>query len=145
MDYSMPGFPVLHCLPECTQTHVHWVNDAIQLSHSLSPPSPFAFNLSQHQRFVQRVSSLHHVAKVLELPLQHQSSQWIFRIDEYSLEGLMLGQFYPFPGWMQQPHNCPVPTTLTCATSSHSPPTFIQQSQTDQVSSCSNSGCSLLL
>ena len=37
MDCSMPGFPVLHHLPEFAQTHVHWVGDAIQLSHPLSP------------------------------------------------------------------------------------------------------------
>ena len=48
MDCSMPGFPVLHYLPEFPQTHSHWVGDAIQLSHLLSSPSP-AFNLSQHQ------------------------------------------------------------------------------------------------
>ena len=47
MDCSTPGFPVHHQLPELTQTHVHWVSDAIQPSHS--PLSPFAFNLSQHQ------------------------------------------------------------------------------------------------
>ena len=35
--------------PEFTQTHVHWVGDAIQPSHSLLSPSPPAFNLSQHQ------------------------------------------------------------------------------------------------
>ena len=46
--YSMPGLPVLHHLLEFAQIHVHWVNDAIQLSHSLSSPSP-AFNLSQPQ------------------------------------------------------------------------------------------------
>ena len=46
---SMPGFPVLHHLPELSQTHVHWVSDAIQLCHPLSSPSPPAFNLSQHQ------------------------------------------------------------------------------------------------
>ena len=45
----MPVFPVLHCLPEFAQTHVHWVGDAIQPSHPLSSPSPFAFSLSQHQ------------------------------------------------------------------------------------------------
>ena len=39
MDYSMPGFPVHHQLPELTQTHVHWVGDAIQPSHPLSSPS----------------------------------------------------------------------------------------------------------
>ena len=51
MDYSMPGFPVHHQLPELAQTHVHWVSDAIQPSHPLSSPSPPAFNLSQHQGF----------------------------------------------------------------------------------------------
>ena len=48
------------------QTHVCWVDDAIQPSHPLSPPSPPALNLSQHQGLFQRVSSLHQVAKVLE-------------------------------------------------------------------------------
>ena len=37
MDCSMPGFPVLHCLQEFAQTHVHWVDDAIQSSHPLWP------------------------------------------------------------------------------------------------------------
>ena len=46
MDYSTPGLPVHHQLPEFTQTHVHWVGDAIQLSHPLLSPSPPAFNLS---------------------------------------------------------------------------------------------------
>ena len=45
----MPGFPVLHYLLEFTQIHVHRVGDAIQPSHPLLPPSPFALNLSQHQ------------------------------------------------------------------------------------------------
>ena len=40
MNLSMPGLPVHHQLPEFTQTHVHWVGDAIQPSHSLSSPSP---------------------------------------------------------------------------------------------------------
>ena len=48
-DCSMPGLPVHHQLPELTQTHVHWVGDAIQASHPLVSPSPPAFNLSQHQ------------------------------------------------------------------------------------------------
>ena len=46
MDCSTPGFPVLHYLLEFAQTHVHWVSDAIQPSHPLSPLSPPAFNLS---------------------------------------------------------------------------------------------------
>ena len=40
MDCSTPGFPVHHGLQELTQTHVHWVDDIIQLSHPLSFPSP---------------------------------------------------------------------------------------------------------
>ena len=80
-DCSTPGLPVYHQVPEFTQTHVHWVGDAIQPSHPLSSPSPLAFNLSQHQGLFKWVSSSHQVAKVLELQLQHQSFQWIFRTD----------------------------------------------------------------
>ena len=52
MNCSTPGLPVHHQLPETTQTHIHWVSDAIQPSHPLSSPSP-TFNLSQHQGFFQ--------------------------------------------------------------------------------------------
>ena len=55
--------------------------DAIQPSHPLSPPSFPAFSLSQHQGLFQWVISSHQLAKVLEFQLQHQSFQWIFRID----------------------------------------------------------------
>ena len=57
MDCSTPGFPVLHHLPEFTQTHVHSVGDAqthvhsVQSSLPLLSPSP-PFNLSQHQRLL---------------------------------------------------------------------------------------------
>ena len=77
MDCSTPGFLVHHQLLEFTQTHVHWVGDAIQPSHPLSSPSPPAFNLSQHQGLFQWVSSSHQVAKVLEFQLQHQSFWWM--------------------------------------------------------------------
>ena len=62
------GFPVLPYLPEFAQTHVHWVNDVIQLKcpSSVHPASP-ALSLSQHQGVFQWVSSFHQVAKVLEL------------------------------------------------------------------------------
>ena len=79
MDRSMPGLPVHHQLPKFTQTHVHWVGDAIQPSNPLSSPSS-ALNLS-HQGLFNWVSSSHQVAKVLELQLQHQSFQWIFWTD----------------------------------------------------------------
>ena len=72
---STPGFTVLHYLLEFAQTHVHWVIDAIQPSHPLSPTSPPALNLSQHQDLFQWVGSSHKVAKVLVLQLQHQSFQ----------------------------------------------------------------------
>ena len=77
MDYSTPGFSVLHHLPELAQTDVHWVGDAIQPPHPLSPSSPAAFNLSQHQGLFHWVHCSHQVAKVLEIQLQHQSFQWI--------------------------------------------------------------------
>ena len=57
MDYSTPGFPVLHYLPEFAQTNVHLISDAI------------------HQGIFQEVSSSHQVAKEMELQLQHQSFQ----------------------------------------------------------------------
>ena len=81
MNCSTPGLPVHHHLPEFTQTHVHWVSDAIQPSHPLLSPSPPAFNFSQHQGLFKWVSSSHQDAKVLEFQLQHQYFQWIFRTD----------------------------------------------------------------
>ena len=81
MDCSMPGLPVNHQLPEFTETHVHWVGDAIQPSHPLLSLSPPAFNLSQYQGLFQWISSSHQVAKGLELHLQHQSFQWTIRTD----------------------------------------------------------------
>ena len=81
MDCSKRGFPVFHHLHEFPQTHVHWVNGAIQPSHPLLSPSPHAFSVSQHQGLFQWVSSSHQVAKVLELPLQHQSFQQQLRVN----------------------------------------------------------------
>ena len=81
MNHSMPGLPVHNLLLESTETHVHWVGDAIQPSHPLSSPSPPALNNSQHQGLFKWVSSSHQVAKVLEFQLQHQSSQWTPRTD----------------------------------------------------------------
>ena len=76
MNCSMPGLTVHHQLPEFSQTHVHWVSDAIQPSNPLLSPSPPAFNLSQHQGLLKWVSSSRQVAKVLEFQLQHQSFRW---------------------------------------------------------------------
>ena len=65
MNRSTTGLPVHHQLLEITQTHVHRVGDAIQLSHPLSPPFPPTLNVSQHQGLFKWVSSLHQVAKVI--------------------------------------------------------------------------------
>ena len=75
MNCSTPGLPVHHQLPEFTQTHVHWVNNAIQPSHPLSSPSPPVPNPSQYQSLFQWVNSSHKVAKVLEFQLKHHSLQ----------------------------------------------------------------------
>ena len=80
INCSISRFLVLHYLLEFPQTHVHWVSDAIQPSQPLLSPSPSALNLPQHQSLFQWVNSSHQVAKVLELQLQHQSFQWIFRV-----------------------------------------------------------------
>ena len=90
MDCSMPGFPVHHQLPESTQTHVHWVSDAIQPSRPLSFPSPPAFNLSQHQGLFQGVSSSHRWPKYWSFsfsisPSNEYSGLISFRIDWFGL------------------------------------------------------------
>ena len=56
MDCSTPGFSVPHHLPEFAQVHVHWIDHTTQPSHPLSPSSPSAFNLFQHQGLFQWVS-----------------------------------------------------------------------------------------
>ena len=79
LQHTRLPYPYPSLSPEFAQTYIHWVNDAIQTSHPLSPHSPPTLNLSQHQGLLQWFSSLHQVAKVLEL--QHQSFQWIFRVN----------------------------------------------------------------
>ena len=69
MNRSTPGLPVHHQLLEFTETHVHQVSDAIQLSHPLSSPFPLAPNPSQPQSLFQWVNPSHEVAKVLESQL----------------------------------------------------------------------------
>ena len=88
MDCSTPGFPVLHYLPEFAQTHVHWVDDAIQPSHPLSPPSPPALNLSQHQGLFQWVGSCIRWLKYWSFsinPFSEYSGLIFFRIDWFDL------------------------------------------------------------
>ena len=103
MDCSTPDFPVLQYLLEHAQIHVHWVGDAIQPSQTLLLSSLFAFNLSQHQDLFQWVGSSHQVTKVLELKLQHQSFQWIFRVD-------FLEYWLVWSPWCPQDSQKPSPT-----------------------------------
>ena len=90
MDCSTPGLSVHHQLLEFTQTHIHWVGDAIQPSHPLSSPFPSTFNLSQHQSLFKWVSSSHQVAKVLEFsfsisPSNEHSGLISFKSDWFDL------------------------------------------------------------
>ena len=79
MDSSMTCLLVPHHLPEFAQVHVHCISDAIQPAHPLTPFS--ALNLSKHQRLLQWLGSSYQLTKLPELQLQHQSFQWIFRVD----------------------------------------------------------------
>ena len=81
MDCSTLGLPVHHQFLEYTQSHAHWVGDAIQPTHPLSSSSSPTINLPPHQGLFKWVSYSHQVAKVLEFQLQHQSFQYIFRTD----------------------------------------------------------------
>ena len=90
MNHSMPGLPVHHQLPESTQIHVHWVGDAIQPSHPLWSPSPFFFNISQHQALFQWVSSSHQVAKVLEFQFNISPSNEYSRLFSIRMDWLDL-------------------------------------------------------
>ena len=83
---STPGFPALHHLLEFAQTHVHWVSDAIQQSHSLSYPSPPALNFCQHQGVFNESAFRIRWPKYLELQFQHQSFQWIFRLISFRID-----------------------------------------------------------
>ena len=85
MNCSMPGFPVRHNFPEFAQTHIHWVSDAIQPFHPLSSLST-ALNTSQHHSLFQWVGSTHRMAEVLELQLQYQSFQWIFKLISFRID-----------------------------------------------------------
>ena len=90
MGCSMPGFAILYYLLDFAWTHVHWVRDAIHPSHPLSPPSPPALNLSQHQGLFQWVGSSHRMAKYWSFsfsisPSNEYSGLISFRIDWFDL------------------------------------------------------------
>ena len=107
MNCSTPGLPVHYQPPESTQTHVHWVSDAIQPSHPLSSPSPPALNISQHQGLFKWASSSHQVVKVLEFQLQHQSFQWTPRTDSFRMDWLDLEWWFSEEGSSLHPPTHP--------------------------------------
>ena len=77
MNRSTPGLPVHHQCPEFTQTHVHWVGDAIQPSHPLLSPSPPASNPSKHQGLFQWVNSSHEGPKYWSFSFSISPSMYI--------------------------------------------------------------------
>ena len=89
MDFSMPGFPVLHQLPEFAQTPVHCVSDAVQPSHLLSPPSSPAFNLSWYWGLFQWVGSSHQVTKVYVKVKVAQSCPTLCNHMDYTVHGIL--------------------------------------------------------
>ena len=125
MDCSTPGLLVPHHLPEFTQVYVHSIGDAIQPSHPLSPLSP-ALNFSKHHGLFQWVGSLNQVARVLELQLQHQFFQWVFRV-MWFLSFIKFSSVQLSPSVVSnslRPHEpqhtrppCPSPTTGACSNS----------------------------
>ena len=94
MDCSTPGLPVHHQFPELTQTHLHWVGDAIKPSHPLLTPSPPTFNLSQHQGLFKWVSSLISLLKDWSFsfsisPSSEYSGLISFRLDLLAVQGTL--------------------------------------------------------
>ena len=101
MNHSMPGLPIHHPLPESTQTHVHWVGDAIQPSHPLLSPSPPILNLSQHQGlfkmsqlFASGGQNIGVSASTSIIPMDTQDFQWtplgILPMNTFRMDGLDL-------------------------------------------------------
>ena len=78
MDYSTPA---LHCLLEFAEIHVHWVDDALQPSHILLPPSPPGFNLSHHQGLFEWINPLPKYWSISISPSNEHSGLLSFRID----------------------------------------------------------------
>ena len=105
MDCSTPGLSVPHHLLKFAQVRVHCIGDVIQPSHLLMPCSPSALNLSQHQGLSQWVSCSHQMTKILEFQLQHQSFQWVFRVD-FPEDGLTWSPCYPMDS--QEPSLAPL-------------------------------------
>ena len=75
MDCSMPGFIVLHCLPEFAQIHVHWINDGIQPSHPLLPSSPWDSLVSQMVKNLPTMEETQVQSLVWKIPWRRE---WLY-------------------------------------------------------------------
>ena len=95
MIRSMPGLPVHQQLAEFTQTHVHWVDDAIQPFHPLSSPSPPALNLSQHQGLCKWASSSHQVSSSVQFSSVAKSCLTLCYPKNCSTPGLPVHHHFP--------------------------------------------------
>ena len=107
IDCSMQGFPFLHYHPEFVQTHVHWVNDGIQPSHSQLSPSPPALSVSQHHGL------FHELALRIKWPkywsfnfsINEYSGSVSFRIDWFDLLAVQ-GTLKSLSNTTVQKHQC---------------------------------------
>ena len=112
MDCSMPGFPVPHHLPEFAQIHVHWISDAIQPSHPLSPSSPSALpsmipslrvfsnesalciRWAKCWSFSFSISLSKEYSRLISFKIYYPYTKWIHKVKEKSMR--MWGS-YEFP------------------------------------------------
>ena len=92
IDCSTPGFHFHHHLPELDQTHVHWVDEAIQPSHPLLSPS-YSFNISQHQGLFKWVSSLHQAGIELDFSFSISHSNEYSGLVSFRWTGWIFLQF----------------------------------------------------
>ena len=123
IDCSIPGFPVLHCLLEFAQIHVHWVSSTTEPQ---PPPSPPALNLSQHHGLFQWLGSFHQVAKVLELYSVYMGA---YSIIGYSNLRLRMYLCKSHCVLRAKPHLCLVECLVTCCNKGGG--SFITQVQPD--------------
>ena len=105
MDYSTPGFPVLHHLPVLSQTDIHCVCNAIWQSYPLLSSCLQSFPASGSFLMTQLLASDGQSIGVLEFQLQHQSLQWIFRVDFFRTDWLDLLAVWGTLNSLFQHHN----------------------------------------
>ena len=109
MDCSTPGFTVLQYILEFAQTQVHWVCDAIQLSHPLLPGSPTSLNLSQHEGLFQWIGLLISWPKYLSFSLSISPSNEYSRLISFRIDWFDIHAVQGTPKSLLQHHNLKEP------------------------------------